>query len=129
MSLACDPEEGMTEQHHKQACDINCILRAYDKTGLITHVNKAKAMYGDFTEVNEYQVALNTVIKAQDAFDDLPADIRKKFDNDPGAFLEFVTNPDNLDEMVELGLARAIEEPRPQKVEVVNQPSPADPEA
>jgi phage internal scaffolding protein len=113
---------GRTEQHHKPACDINNIIRQYDKTGLITHTNAVKATYGDFTEVNEYQVALNSVIEAQASFSELPSDIRKKFGNDPGAFIEFVTNPDNAEECVKMGLADA---PTPEvipKVEVVNPP-------
>lgn len=96
---------GRTEQHHKASCDVNNILRKYDKTGLITHVNRSAASYGDFTEVNEYKVNLNMVMAAQDSFDELPSSIRKRFANDPGEFFEFVTNPANADEMVKLGLA------------------------
>ena len=99
-----------TEQHHKSLCDINNIIKQYDKTGLITHVNKAIAQYGDFTEVNEYQESLNLVMEAQEAFNALPAAIRARFENDPGQFLEFATNPANADEMVELGLAKKIAE-------------------
>ena len=102
-----NPLPSQTQQAFKQETDINYILRQYDKTGLITHVNKAAAQYGDFTEVNEYQESLNRVIAAQDAFMELPSAIRKQFGNDPGAFFEFATNPDNLDAMVKMGLAEA----------------------
>ena len=98
---------GRTKQAHKDETDINKILHQYDKTGLITHVNRAAGEYGDFTEINEYQESLNIVIKAQQSFDELPSMIRKKFGNDPGNFLEFITDPKNKDEMVELGLAKA----------------------
>jgi hypothetical protein len=37
----------------------------------------------------------------------LPSDIRAKFDNDPGEFFEFCTDPKNADEMVQLGLREA----------------------
>lgn len=105
----CD-EDGVplvnpTKQANKDECDINNILRKYDSTGLITHVNEARAMYGDFTEVNEYKEACNLVISARDSFADLPSDIRKRFANDPGSFFEFVSNPDNLEEMYEMGIA------------------------
>lgn len=115
-----EQKTGLTEQHHKKDCDINHILRTYDKTGLITHVNTAQAHYGDFTIVNEYQESLNLVMAAQEDFLAMPADIRKKFDNDPGQFMEFVTNPDNLDEMRELGLAVKAAPEKVQKVEVIN---------
>lgn len=121
VTLDC-PEDVITEQHHKDACSVSQILAMYDKTGIITHVNRSKAEYGDFTLVNEYQEALNRVIRADEAFSALPSDVRKRFENDPGKFFEFATNPDNSEEMVKMGLARAFEEPQPTKVEVVNQP-------
>lgn len=117
-----DPSVGLTEQCHKDLCDIEKILDRYDRTGLITHVNKAKANYGDFTLVNEYQESLNLVLEAQDAFDDLPSAIRKRFGNDPGAFFEFVTNPDNGGELVKMGLANAPEVVAP---EIVPETPPA----
>lgn len=120
VALHC-PEETLTEQHHVDACSTSTILKQYDRTGLITHVNRSVASYGDYTEVNEYQEALNMTIRAQNAFDELPSTVRKKFHNDPGEFFEFATNPDNLDEMIDLGLANRIAEPKPQKVEVINQ--------
>lgn len=98
------PHDTLTQQHFKDACDVNHIIRQYDRTGLITHVAKAKAFYGDFTQVNEYQDALNLVMSAQDLFGDLPAEIRRRFNDDPGAFFEFVSDPRNADEMRDLGL-------------------------
>lgn len=124
-----DPLDGalsLTEQSHCKRCDVNNILAQYDKTGLITHVNKAVAEYGDFTLVNEYQESLNTVIAAREAFAELPSKIRARFNNDPGEFFEFATNPDNGQAMVDLGLAEVPIPAPPTKVEVVNQPV-ADP--
>lgn len=114
-----------TQQHAKAECDINNILKQYDRTGLITHINSAKAQYGDFTEVNEYQESLNRVMMAQEAFMELPSAIRKQFENDPGQFFEFATNPDNQDAMVEMGLAeRPIS--APSAVENVEVEAPAE---
>lgn len=108
-------EPVITEQCHKDACDVDNIIRQYDRTGLITHVNQAVANYGDFTLVNEYQESLNMVIQADNAFMDLPAKVRSRFGNDAGAFFEFATDPANSDEMVKLGLADApvIPDPAP----------------
>jgi phage internal scaffolding protein len=102
------PLASRTQQQFKDDVDINNVLRQYDKHGLITHVNTAKAEYGDFTEVNEYQEAINTVRDAEGRFMEMPSNIRAFFDNDPGAFVEFVTNPDNADKLVEMGLATKI---------------------
>jgi phage internal scaffolding protein len=119
--------DGRTEQHHKDLVDIHKIIHTYDKTGIIQHVSKAKAEYGDFTMINEYQEALNTVIRSQDAFDALPAKVRQRFGNDPGQFLEFITNPENATEAVKLGLAEEKDISQPiQKVEVVNAEKPSE---
>jgi phage internal scaffolding protein len=48
---------------------------------------------------------MNFIIQAQEDFALLPANVRKRFNNDPGEFFEFATNPDNYDDMVKLGLA------------------------
>lgn len=42
-----------TQQHFMDSCDINKILAKYRKTGVIEHVKRAKAMYGDFSEYVE----------------------------------------------------------------------------
>lgn len=99
-------ETSMTQQNFKQECDINYLLKKYRKTGMMEHFQQYQGNYADLSDVPTYQDALNKVIEAQNAFDTLPAEVRKIFSNDPGAFLEFVDNPDNLDEMIELGLAQ-----------------------
>lgn len=114
-------DESLVEQHHKDDCDITKILKKYDKTGLITHVNQMRADYGDFTNLNEYQESLNLVIKAQNSFNELPSSLRKKFNNDPGQFMEFVSNPDNFPEMISLGLANPREEVKPLLVKMVEE--------
>lgn len=95
----------MTQQNFKKQCDIKHIIDVHDKTGLIQHVNRAKAQYGDFSEVNEYQEAMNLVNNANKSFMSVPAEIRAKFGNDAGRFFEFVTNPANAEELVKMGLA------------------------
>lgn len=114
-----DQAQGLTEQSHKNMCGIENIIRQYDKTGLITHVNNAVANYGDFTEVNEYRESLDLVREADEAFLGLPSEIRKKFDYDPGQFFEFATNPENKDELVALGLAEKPIEITPTEVKIV----------
>lgn len=118
-----EPEKSRTKQADKDQTDIHNIIRTYDRTGLVQHVAKGVAQYGDFTNVNEFQESLNFVIAAQQSFSELPSTIRAKFNNDPGLFFEFATNPENLDKMVEMGLAKApTPEPAPMRVEVVNTP-------
>lgn len=99
--------ESMTQQHFAQEADIGNIIRKHDRTGLIEHVARGIAQYGDYTQVNEYRESLDIVNSATDSFMELPSDIRAKFYNDPGEFFEFATDPKNAEKMVQLGLAEA----------------------
>ena len=106
-SIDFSDTESMTEQCHKDLCDVNNIINQYERTGLITHVQTSTASYGDYTLNNEYAESLQTIINAQNSFEELPSNIRKQFGNDPGAFFEYATNPANSDELVKMGLANA----------------------
>lgn len=97
-------DPSMAQQHFKDECDVNNILRKYESTGLVTHVANGTPSYGDFSSVLEFQQAQNILIEAQDAFEALPASLRKRFDNDPAVMLEFIENPDNREEAEKLGL-------------------------
>ena len=105
--------ESLTQQHFKRETDIVEIIKKHDRTGIIEHVARGVAQYGDYSEVNEYREALDMVNSATANFMNLPADIRKLFDNDPGAFFEFATDPKNEEKMQELGLAEKPEPVRP----------------
>jgi len=98
-------EESRVQQHLAKETDINYIMSKYQKTGLFTHVNKYAGQYGDFSEVPDYKTGLERVQAADEMFMSLPAKIRDRFFNDPAQFIEFATNPDNLTEMQEMGLA------------------------
>jgi Chlamydia-phage Chp2 scaffold (Chlamy_scaf). len=121
-----EPEVTKTVQSEKDRTEINNVIRRYNKTGLIDHVAKGRAMYGDFTEINEYQENLNMIMKAEASFAALPSEIRKKFDNDPGQFFEFATNPENEQKLVEMGLAHVKTPPAPTRVEIVNKEPEGD---
>ncbi len=94
---------GRTKQSMKDECDINLIMAKYQTTGAIAHVNKFGASYG-FATSQDFTEAMRTVVIAQDMFNGLPSSIRSRFGNDPAAFLEFVQDSENHDELVKLGL-------------------------
>ncbi|QXP08056.1 MAG: internal scaffolding protein [Arizlama microvirus] len=48
---------------------------------------------------------MNIVALANEQFANLSAHVRKRFQNDPQEFLQFTSDPENLPEMVKLGLA------------------------
>jgi len=93
-----------TKQAHRDECDVNKIIARYRKTGVIEHLNNNPQNY-DYAPGVDFQEALELVQQGEDQFNSLPASIRTQFDNDPASFVDFVSNPDNMDKMIEMGLA------------------------
>lgn len=93
-----------TKQAFKDECDVNNILKKYQKNHLITHVNSIQGSYGDFTNATDYQEALNSVMLANERFQGLPAHIRQQFNNDPASFIDFISDDQNYDKALQLGL-------------------------
>lgn len=93
-----------TKQSHKKECDINEVMKQFERTGQINHLQTFNPQYGDFSHVDDYQTALHQVQAAEDAFADLPARIRTRFHNDPANLLTFMANESNREEAEKLGL-------------------------
>lgn len=93
----------VTEQAHKQQCDINEIIRKYDRTGLIMHTVKFEHKYGDATGT-DFKTALDMVTGAQAMFDELPLHVKKRFKNSPEEYLRFFEDENNREEAIALGL-------------------------
>jgi len=104
---------GRTKQSHKDECDINYIMRKFEKTGQLPDMIKSNPSYGDFSNVPDYQAALGMVEHAKEQFNALSAKVRARFNNDPSQFLAFATDPRNGAEMVKLGLAKARPKAKP----------------
>jgi len=113
--LHCE-DATLTQQHFKDECEINNILRQFNVTGSLPQ-SPISPRYGDFTGISAYHSALNQVIAAEDEFMALPAQIRSRFDNDPAKLIDFLDNPENLEEAINLGLVNQSVE-LPQVVEV-----------
>lgn len=99
--MCSDPS--LAQQQFREDSDINTIVKRFNLSGELPSGVSAP-QYGDFTAVTDYHTALNAVIAADNAFMAMPAHVRAKFDNDAGAFVDFVSNPDNRKEAEELGL-------------------------
>lgn len=124
---ASDPKKGAL-QSSKDECDINNIMRHYEKTRQVPpHLIREDGHYGDFTDIPSYQDSLNQVMRAKEQFDLLGSRIRERFDNDPQKFLDFVSKPENGAEMAKLGLfkPRPPVPPKESISEGVTKPAPA----
>lgn len=119
---------GKTVQSDAIDADINTIVRRFGITGkLPTDVDFVTNL--DLTEApNTYQAVMDILIAAQNSFGEMPADVRARFNNDPGRFMDFCSDPENLDEMRKLGLAvpkvEEAPEPEPIRVRVIPEDAP-----
>lgn len=96
----------MTKQEFKRECDINNIIKEFQVSGQVTHIN-ARAQQGQYLDLPsdlDYQNSIEVARQAELAFMSLPAKVRDRFGNDPAEFLNFMGNPENLEESYKLGL-------------------------
>ncbi|QXP08110.1 MAG: internal scaffolding protein [Arizlama microvirus] len=98
----------ITEQGHKDECDVNQIIKKYDATGLITHVARFEAQYGEIP-ATDFKEAMDKQIEIRERFMELPSSIRKTFENDPVQYLSFLEKPENYEKSVAMGLRKAPE--------------------
>lgn len=120
-------EDSLTQQSDAVDCDINVIMKKYGNTGQLPQI-QLQPLYGDFTQVDDFRGMQEKIKAANDAFAEIPAHIRKRFNNDPHEFIQFATSEENLPELRKLGLAKPEapppEEPQPIKVIVTNPEPP-----
>lgn len=100
----CGPTR--TKQAFKDKCDVNQVVKRFTKTGLVDHVNQMKAEYGDYSDFVDYRDCVSKVFEAEAMFMELPSKVRKRFQNDPQEFFDFMMDEANFDEALEMGLIR-----------------------
>lgn len=86
--------------------DINKIVnRAKRQGGLPPPApGKPQPIFGDFSDLPDLAHTLNRVQAANNAFMSLDSYLRYRFRNDPACLLDFIANPANREECVELNL-------------------------
>lgn len=100
-------DASLTRQEFAQDADINNIMRKYAAGLPPSPAGARPPLFGDFSNVPDYQTALDKVIDAQERFAELPSQVRRRFDNDPAKLLQFLASEDNRAEAVQLGLIDA----------------------
>jgi len=95
--------ESRVEQQHADECNINTIMRKMHAQGVLPHF-KTGGNFGDFTSFDDFHSMQNRIADAQTDFMRLPSELRYKFGNDPGKLVQFLENPENRAECVDMGL-------------------------
>lgn len=113
-------EPSKTRQSDKDSCDVNLIMKRYEKTGELPAFANS-AFFADVSELGDFRAVQEKILLAKQVFDQLPADVRLSFKNDVAEFMDWASAAENRDGLVELGL---IEKPEDKpKVEEPAQPA------
>ncbi len=92
---------GRTKQSFKDACDINKLLEKAAKQGGLSHIEKHGAKYADYAAIDWENLPLQ-LARGQQVFNELPAELKREFDQNPADFYEYVTDPQNAGRLEEL---------------------------
>lgn len=96
-------DPSLTKQSFAEEADINTIVRRFGLSGQLPQ-DVRMPVNGDFTEVHDFQSAMNALVAARESFEAMPADVRARFHNDPAEFVDFCSLDSNRDEAIKLGL-------------------------
>mgnify|MGYP000282513729 CR=1 FL=1 len=96
------------EQHGARETDINYLMKKYQPDELAAYLATRKAerqeiIGHDFSQEPDRQGALNFVVRMRQAYENLPEDLKRKFNNHVD-FLKFIDNPKNAEKMEKLGI-------------------------
>lgn len=97
-------DKSLTKQSQFGEADINSIIKRHLNPTMLADLNKLEQVYGEITS-QDLLTAHQKLDAAQEAFMEIPSEIRRQFNQDPGQFIDYATNPDNIEQMREWGLA------------------------
>lgn len=100
--LKCE-DPSLAKQADKDSCDINTIVKRFGLLGRM-EVPSRLPTYADYSNVTDFHTAMSAIAESREMFEALPANVRARFHNDPGQFVDFCSNAENREEAVSLGL-------------------------
>lgn len=92
-------------------CDINEIVRRFGIGETQLPPAPDPTAYGDLSDLPDLRAVLDLARDATERFYGLPSRIRTRFENDPAKLWDFVNDPQNDEEAVELGLLVRLDKP------------------
>lgn len=91
--------DGRTVQSFKDETDINKILVKAAKAGTLSHLEKHGAHYADYSDMPDLMEAHARMRRGQSIFDELPAELKREFNQSAAEFFQFVNDPANADDL------------------------------
>lgn len=94
-------EPSMTRQADAAECDINNIMKRYEKTGILPPYT-SPGFFADVSDMGDFHAVMDTVAKTRAIFEQFPAEFRASFGNDVAEFVNWATDPANAGELKSL---------------------------
>ena len=116
-------DKSLTDQSSKNMCDINLIMKQYQKTGLLPQFNSKVGQYLDVSEVLSFEEAHEIINLGKELFYELPSEVRKLMNHDPSQLEAFLADENNYDVCLKYGLVEKKQEVEPAAQATGNQAS------
>lgn len=105
MDFSNDP--GVTDPSFLQSCDLEHLISLHVQSGQSFTLPESELV--DFTQMPDYQTALNTVIKIDEYFSHLPVSVKQAYDNNPALLMAALDDPSQRDRLIQLGVFKPME--------------------
>ena len=108
--------DGRTQGQYKNECDINVVVATYRRAEDPFPSQRASGapMYADLPDATDLHSSLNMVADATNAFMELPATVRARYDNSAVKFLDALRDPNERDFLLDSRVLEATQlPPRP----------------
>lgn len=92
---------GRTKQSQKDETNINLLLERAAREGTMSHLEKYGGVYADYSEY-DFEGHKNQIAEMQSMFEELPAEVKREFQQSPKAFFDFVTDEKNAEDLPRL---------------------------
>ena len=97
----------LTEQSHLESTDINKIFHASKHSPELL-IPEIPPTFGDFSNVADFTEMQNRVADAISGFEALPAETRAFFEHKPANLVEFMNDPANVQDAIDMGLIEVV---------------------
>lgn len=100
----------MTQQQFKNECDINHIIKRYNKDPQLwaTLINNAKDInspsFADFTDVGDFRHAMDKVSQIGEFFASIPSEVRARYNQNPELLFAAMHDPSQWQYLAEKGV-------------------------
>lgn len=103
---------GASQQFGRE-CDVNYLMRNAQRRGEPLDLDFSGFRYADVSQIPDFISINNQIIRAEEQFMRLPAQVRREFNHNAVEFLAFISDSRNRERAEKLGLLKKIEPEKP----------------